>query len=53
MSPSGIFGIFKYFFFFIICSFKMIKVLHVVVNKIDIIGIRHKVDYLPFLVQDD
>lgn len=30
----------------------MIKVLHVVVNKIDIIGIRHKVYYLPFLVQD-
>lgn len=51
MSPSGIFGIFKYFFF-IICSFRMIKVLHVVVNKIDIIGIRHKVYDLPFLVQD-
>lgn len=30
----------------------MIKVLHVVVNKIDIIGIRHKVYDLPFLVQD-
>lgn len=30
----------------------MIMVLHVVVNKIDIIGIRHKVYDLPFLVQD-
>lgn len=30
----------------------MIMVLHVVVNKIDIIGIRHKVYYLTFLVQD-
>lgn len=45
----GIFGIFKYFFF-IICSFRMIKVLYVVVNKIDIIGIRYKVYYLFFLV---
>lgn len=31
----------------------MIMVLHVVVNKIDIIGIRHKVYYLTFVVQDD
>lgn len=52
MSPSGIFGIFKYFFFHNLQFQNEIKVLHVVVNKIDIIGIRHKVYYLPFLVQD-
>lgn len=51
MSPLA-FLEFSNIFFFIICSFRMIMVLHVVVNKIDIIGIRHKVYDLPFLVQD-
>lgn len=53
MSPSGIFGIFKYFFFFYNLQFQNDKGVACIVNKIDIIGIRHKVYYLTFLVQDD